>query len=270
MWDFDAEVDTLDEVPEEFKGLYTEADGKFTLNAKLVVKIGQGTGAKIGLDRERLTVASLKEKLRAFKAIGETPEALQQRITELEEAATASPDKQAIEATIARRYEAKITTLTNENTELRTQVTTVRGESDADFLNNEIASAIAASDALPNALRPILRERARVERDDQGVRRLVVRDDKGEEVLTPRGEPVTSLVTYASLLKTNDEYGFAFKAVGTSGGGSNPNHQRQGGGGAKNPFDPKTLNLTEAQALITSNPGRAKQLAEAVGHAVTW
>jgi len=269
MWDFDAEVDSLDPVPEEFRGLYTEKEGKFVLHGKLAAKLNAGTGAHNALRTERDTVKTLKTQLAAFKAIGETPEAITDKMHQLEEDATKSPDKAAIEATISKRYETKEATLNNRIKDLESSLANRTRESDQDFLSREIADAISASNAIPAALRPVLREHVRVERDDNGERRLVITGDDGSEVLTGRGEPITSVKVFAEYLKGKEDFGFAFKASGNSGAGTAPNGGKGTPSGV-NPFDEKTLNLADAQELISSNPNRARELAKAAGYPVNW
>lgn len=268
MFDFDLILDNLDSVPDEFKGLYTAGDdGKFNLAPALADKLKAGGGAHTALAKERKDKANLEKIVKAFRTVSgvDTPEDLQARIESLEADATKASGadervakvKQDLETT----YKGQIDTLT-------TTLNTERAESDRDFRDRNVMDAISGAEAIPEALRPILRERVSAVRGDDG-RKLVIKDDNGEEVLDGHGNPIT-LKAYVEKLKADEKYGFAFKPSNSLGAGTgNGNGNNKNIGGA-NPFAEKTRNLTEAQALIKSNPERARALANQAGYPVTW
>lgn len=270
MFEFDTEVDTLEGVPEEYRGLYSETDeGKFQLDEALARRLSGGANAAKALRDERANVSNLKRQLQAFKALGETPEAVQERIDEAEAKAGNSADREEIEAAIQRRFEAKEKTLNNQIAELKEELQGTREESDREFLGREIADAISTTNAIPTALRPILRERIRITRED-GQRSVVVLDDEGQPAIGANGETL-SVKAYAEKLRANEDYGFAFKAstpsgAGTGGGQKGPRGRHTG----PNPFDPKTRNLTEQGRLRKENPDRARALAREAGLEVNW
>lgn len=266
MFDFEPELDTLDGVPDEFHALYSpDADGKFILAPKLAEKLGNGAGAAKALRTERAAKTAAERALAAFKAIGETPDAISAQIAELEETAnkaSGAEDRVAkVRTDLEKTFGAQISTL-------QTELDTERKRGDADFVARVHADIIAQTDGISHALGPILRERSRIKRAEDGTRAVVFVDESGEEVTNGQGDPIHPKA-YGEKLKATEEYGFAFKASGKSGSGSNPNPHR--GPGGKNPFHKDSKNLTEAQELIRTNPDRARALAQQAGHSpINW
>jgi len=269
MFDFDLILDNLDNVPDEFKGLYTAGDdGKFNLAPALAEKLKAGGGAHTALAKERKDKANLEKIVKAFRTAAgvETPEELTERITTLEDQANKASGADERVANVKKdledTYQGQITTLT-------TTLANERADSDRDFRDRNVMDAISAAEAIPEALRPILRERVSTVRSDDNKRSLVIKDENGEEVLDGHGNPIT-LKAYVEKLKADEKYGFAFKpsgALGAGAGNGNGNNKNIGG---VNPFKKETQNLTEAQKLIASNPERARALAQQAGYPVTW
>lgn len=265
MFDFDPELDTLDGVPEEFRSLYSQGDdGKFTLAPKLAEKLGNGAGAARALRTERTAKTAAERALAAFKAIGETPEAITQRIAELEDEANKASGAEERVARVRTDLEKTFgTQLAAAQTELETE----RNGRDREYLARVHSDIIAQADGIPHALGPILRERSRIKRGDDGARSVIFVDENGEEVTNGQGDPIAPKA-YAEKLKADEAYGFAFKPSGAKGSGTNPNPHR--GTPGVNPFHKDTLNRTEQGNLIKTNPERARALAQQAGVPVTW
>lgn len=267
MFDFELELENLDNVPDEFKGLYTAGDdGKFKLNDKLATKLGNGAGAARALTAERTAKNALDKLVKKFKELAgvETPEELEARLQELEakaDKATGAEDRIAqVRADVEKTLGARIK-------ELETALATERTESDTDHRDRVIVDAISSKKGIPEALKPILKERVKASRGEDGKRVLQVIDDDNQPVLDGHGNPI-SVDAYVEKLRANERYGFAFEPTGTQGAGSGT------GAGPKtmgnNPFKAETRNLTAAQDLIRTNPDRARALANQANYPVTW
>jgi hypothetical protein len=265
MFDFEPELDTLDSVPDEFRTLYSDdGEGKFILAPKLAEKLGNGAGAAKALRTERAAKTAAERALAAFRAMGETPEAISTQIAELEAEANKAS---GAEDRVARVKTDLEKTFGTQISSLQTELDNERKRGDADFVARVHADIIAQADGIPHALGPILRERSKIKRNDDGTRSVVFIDENGEEVTNGAGDPIQPKA-YAEKLKADEAYGFAFKPSGAKGGGSAPNPHR--GVGGKNPFHKDSQNLTEANELIKTNPERARALAAQAGFPVNW
>ena len=94
MFEFMPTVADLNAVPEQFRGLYVKTDGQdgYTIHEDFTKHVG---GLKGALEKERKTVKTLNTSLEAWKALGETPDAVVARNKELEEQLTANKDGKA-------------------------------------------------------------------------------------------------------------------------------------------------------------------------------
>src|SRR5262245_7496053 len=93
-FEFPVEVDNIETVPENFRGLYVaqEGNGKFLIHSDFK---GHVSGLVSALDKERKTNKDSKTKLAAWTALGESPEAVTARFGEMEAQVTASKEGKA-------------------------------------------------------------------------------------------------------------------------------------------------------------------------------
>lgn len=272
-------VDNLEEIEEPFRDLYTEKDGKFTLNldddVKKHPKVLALSTAVERLKREKQGVV---EKLTAAETkLAELPEGFDpDKYAEEQDELTAlrakkdgkdttddearQSQKKLYEQRIAKmeeKHAAEKAALEKNSRELEGQIEKVMGD---EGLTKALVAAGVDKKLLPGAT-ALLRKSVKVARvDGNGEWRAFIATDTGEATID---EFVTNWAQ-------SDEGGVYIEKA--KGGDS------KGGNGSKlgeNPFassaDGKVKpNLTKQQEMIMTNPERARALARAAGYPVTW
>lgn len=252
--------DTEGEVPEQYKGLFVLRGGKWVLDGIE----GLATSADIhklttALATEKAAHTATKEKYApiADRDVSEIVAELD-RIPELEAQASGSKDvkeqvDKAVEArvkTIQAQHDRMVKDLTSKLAASETQL----GVLVAEQKQGKISAAITAAAKEMN-----VRE-ANVEDAILYCSRLLDIDPTTNNILTKDGVGVTPGLDPVALLRDlRDKKGWWETSVGaglTGGKGSTIGN---------NPWDPKTLNLTQQSAIYKDNPARAKALAAAVG-----
>lgn len=210
-------VDSLEAVDEPFRTLYEQDGDKFKLK---VEGIEDTTGLKTALQKERKTASDLQKQTNAWKAIGRTPEEIQE-LLEAQEA------RQLTEAEKKGEWDKLKTQMNSAHeTALKSKDETIgamRKRLEAELVDAKATAAIAAAKGVPELLLPIVQRFVKVD-DDFNVQ---VVDAKGDPRVNGKGEPL-SITDLISEMKENEVYGRAFEGSGHSGSGTRPNN---GGGG---------------------------------------
>lgn len=127
--------DTLDEVPDSFKDLYSEKDGKAVLTGINGLKTNQDVlNVQEALRKERADHAAAKEALKPWKAFGDDPTELQaklDRIAELEAAAGGKLDDAAIQKLVEARLGQKTAPLERQLKDSTTRIGELEQENSA-------------------------------------------------------------------------------------------------------------------------------------------
>ncbi|EFL88296.1 hypothetical protein [Ahrensia sp. R2A130] len=253
----------LAEVPEQFHALYSREgdEGDFTLDPSIAGLVND----RATLNRTVAAVRKERDEAKAtngaLKAAGfENVDAVTARITELEEQATKGANADEIVAKrLAEVNEKHARELAAKDESLSKATTRLNDE----LMGRQVSEAITATNAVPEALRPILRERLRIVEED-GKQIVQAIGDDGEPVYGSDGKPMGAKA-FAEKLRAEETYGFAFKADPKSGGGGTGNNPAKGGGGP-NPFvvkDGQRPNMTLIGQALKDNPARAKAQAAA-------
>ena len=267
MFDFPATVAALEDVPEEFRGLYSrEGDqGDFKVNPA----IGALSTSIANLNTTNRTIRGERDAARKITAAMtkggfETWEDVQTRIAELE---TQANQKAGAEEQVARVKADLEATHARQKQESDGIIQSLRTTLEEQIIGRASLEAINEEKGKPKLLNPIVRQRLRMVEEDGKFRVQVIGDD-GQPMLDGNGGELT-IKGYVNKLKADPDYGDAFEPTGNNGTGSNPNGHK-GGPTGDNPFKAETRNLTKQQELIQTNPDRARALAQAAGVAVNW
>jgi hypothetical protein len=223
---------TIDEVPESFRELYAEKDGK------VVPKIENPDGflgnysrlereAKERADRLKAYDGLDPEKARAALTAAEQAEAEKQRA-----AGDWASREQSLTESWQKRYDAEVTART-----------TLEQKLNAAIADRDVADAIAAEKGKAKLLKPALAGRVKVEVVDGELRSVVYGED-GKPAYHD-GAPMTVRQLVASL-KSDPEFMPAFDGTTASGGGATGSVAHLGGRG----FDLKTASAAEKTAYI--------------------
>lgn len=265
-----AVVDSLDDVDEKYKDLYTEVNGKFEITGiedvtllSPVKKLKDENGAR------RISERKAKEALAPYAAlIGERKledvQLMLDRYPELEAAAEGKLDDKKIDGIVETRIKAKLAPVERENGTLKQQIAErdgiIQGYKTKETIrtvHDSVREAIgkqqgfqqtAIEDALMHAERMF-------EVNEDG--KVVTRDEVG---VTPGIDAVVWLTEMQ--VKRPHWWGT------TTGGGSRGNNGSQGSTSGNNPFTREHWNMTEQGKLIRTNRARAEQLAKSAGTTV--
>lgn len=256
--------DTKDAIPEKFRDLYTETDGKWHLTGVKGVK-SQADIDRMndGLTKERAEHKKTKEKLAAWTRLGESPEKVHERLDrmeELEEAAGGALNDERIEKLVEKRLKGKTASLTREVEGLRAKVgelETANTELSTSISRGKVEGAIrkAATDAGVRAEAIddfVTLAAAHFEVAADGV--IVTSDKAGKAGQTPEA--------YMAAQKDRRKYLWPDSVGGGSRGG-------QGGQNGANPWARDSWNITEQGRIAKEQgPEKAAALAKAAGVAV--
>ncbi len=266
--------DTVDEIPEAFRELYSEKNGKFELTGI--------TGVKTQADIDRLQTSLGKERedhkttktslgiwgdLNHEEVMGKLD-----RMPELEAAAKGKLDDAQIDEVVNRRVEGTLNsrlapverekkTLAEENATLKEENATLRGEktkrSIHDAVREQLIKTKAIGDAHEDAL--FLAERVFEVRADDGA------------VVTKEGVGVTPGVNADVWLGEMQEKRRHWwpDSVGSGAGGSNAGGSGGSLSGAANPWSLDGWNMTRQGSYLREHGrDRANQMAKAAGTTV--
>jgi hypothetical protein len=229
-FEFQPTLETLDEVPQNYRALYSQGESGFTLDGVLAKKLDV-SGLTSALDKERKNVKTLNGLVASFKNLGETPEAVQQKLQELQEAATSTKEGKAnwdkmkadLEAGHKRALDAS-----------GQQILGMKRTLESHLIDAEAVKEIAEAKGSSQLLLPHIRSQVKViEEGGKYVVRIV--DAEGD----PRGDSKGGFMTIKDLvaeMKTSDSYSRAFDATGTGGSGKQPGN----GGKPNNQQQPTT------------------------------
>lgn len=259
------QYDSLDLVPDAFKGLYTEKDGKAVLtNVNGLKTQADVDTVRDALRKERENHAVTQNLLKPWNGLKpDEVTAKLSRFDELEAASKGKIDETKIEEIVGNRLKLKTgpleTQLNDANTLLKTkdeEITKLRGTLTDISMKDIVRSAALKSKVHPTAVSDVeLAAKNMMSFDEQG--KLVTRDGL---------EGISAGLDIDAFMKT------MFKQrphwwPESEGGGSRENGN--GGFSNKNPWSKEHWNMTEQGRYLTEN-GReaADRLAKSAGSSV--
>lgn len=224
-FEFPAHVDSLESVPKEFHGLYapTEGGDGFSHHSDFQSHIH---GLTTALDKERKGAKAIKDSLKAWQelGLGSTP---QEALAAINAAEGDGPDKGESQKQFEDRLvkmKMEMETAFGGKIEAKDgEITQMRGSLEKYLITAEATSAISAADGESILLMPHVQSKVKVFNEDGNYIARVI-DKDGD----PRGDGKGGFMTIAGLvaeMKKDPVYARAFKASGTSGGGTPPNGQ---------------------------------------------
>lgn len=224
MFDFQLELDAVDEVPEGLRPIYIKSeDGKFRIESALAKKLDV-TGLTTALDKERKANKTVKDQLEAWKKlnVGVTPEEAATKLQELTERATNGDGKANWDKMKRDLEESHNKTLGLKDQEVHKMVGTVEKY----LIDSEATKALADLKGSPALLLPHVRAQVKVvEQNGEYITRVVDKDGD------PRGDGRGGFMTIKDLvseMKASAEYGRAFESSGSTGGGKPPSSSKSG------------------------------------------
>lgn len=258
--------DKMDAVPEAFRGLYTEKDGKAVLTNVNGMKTPQDVlNVQEALRKEREDHGVAKTALKAWGAL--KPDEVQSkldRIAELEAAAGGKLDEEAMQKIIDARLgqktaplERQLRDLTVERDTIIAERDTLRGSIQRRDMNDVIRSVATEMKVLGTAIPDVeMLAATYLERDATTGEFIVKADAKG---VTP-GTDVRGFMK--DMQKLRPHWWPASTGGGAGGGGF-------GGDNGDNPWSAKGWNMTkQGQYVREHGVAKAQEAAKAAGSAI--
>ena len=218
------EVESLDNVPEQFRGLYAEADGKYQLNEPFKGVAEAVTGLNRSLKASRAEAKAMKGKvdLSALSEFGEDPasiaETVKTRLQELE-GQLANGDKaklnlDKVKEDLAKAHSKDLEKINKRSDALQTQLYGL-------LVENAATTAISELKGIPELLMPFVKTQVNVV-EEEGEFRVFVVDPQGDRRYSGiTGQPM-SIKELVSEMKANEKFGRLFESEAPQGGGTPP------------------------------------------------
>lgn len=256
--DFSKPVDSLDAVPEQFRGIFSQGqDGKYVVPDTFKGVAASITGLNTALKAARLEAKNKAPvDLSALAEFGDSPEAIlegiNKKITEVGGAKAADFNKQldAARQAEATKHAGLLDGEKKRSQALQTQLYGL-------LVENAATSAVAELKGVPELLLPFIKQQVKVgEKDGEFIVQVI--DSQGDQRYSgTTGQPM-SIKELVAEMKGQEKFGRLFESeqqANRGGGGFNP------GGGTKPPAAPngeKTANQKLASgvaARLARRPG---------------
>lgn len=260
------EVDTIEEVDEKYRDLYTAQGDKFVLTGVEGIKpLHEFAKVHSSLGKERTDHKATKAKLDAWAAFGtaEEVQAKLDRIAELEAAAGGKLNDEQINKLVDGRIGAKTAPLQRELDTTKASLAE-RDQIIAGYKAKDVQRSIV--DSLRDALKKHEGFQATAIDDAAMLAERMFEVDEDGNVVTKDGVGVTpgiDMVVWLTEMQTKRPHWW-----GTSQGGGATGSKGNLGGGGANPWTAENWNATEQTRIYKENAQRAEQLAKSAGTTV--
>lgn len=251
-----AKIEKLEDVEEQYRGLYTEVDGKFILGVEEVDgwALDDVRGLRSGIQSARATAKEAKDKLEAYA--GMDPTEAKNAIEAVSRQAAAGDD---VEEKIREKYIARERTREEKHLaevqKLAAAVEDRKRKHHAAELERHVQDAIKAHEGNELYIGHHVRQRVRVEEDDDGNLTFPVVGDDGKVLYSEKpGE--NKLMTAEELVgtkfKSDPRWIDAFPGAQKRGTGAKGSDN--GSGGPR--IDPNLSPKARVDAYFASNNSR--------------
>lgn len=249
-----ATVESLEQVEEQYRGLYEERDGVFRLSVEGVEFEDDVKGLRSALEKER------KARRDAEKRLGSLPADFDpEKWAELTEAQKRAEEDKAKQAGKWDDWKKQLQEQhAKELRERDEKLGTLQSRLNNLLVTSVAAQEIAKLEGSTKLLMPHIERMTKVvDVDGEPVARVV--DEHGQERLGKSGEPMT-IAELVSEMRESDDFAAAFKGSGASGGGA-AGRSAAGGSGRGRVRTKADLNDWEKKAAFIEEHG-AKAYAE--------
>lgn len=261
-------VESLDLVPEKYRGLYVEADGKFTISEAVKGLVGDYVGvtstlAGVRVDKKKVTDENAERRL-ATKAVEDFAQSIGLEAGDDGVAIALKAFVDDLQGQVKGGKEIKINLdkingeWENRFAELGTskdaEITEMRGALSKHLISDAASRALAEAKGSIDLLLPHVLSQCKVVKEDNGNYSVTVLDAQGDSRFDGSGGlmGVSGLV---AEMKTQEKFGRAFESETSQGNGSRPgsmnksNTQRNEGDRELSPIDKIRIGMQKGQAL---------------------
>lgn len=226
-------IEKLEEVEEPLRPFYkeNETDKKFYLDLE---DYEDPAPLKRNLEAARRSERAMKQQVEKWEKLGLSEEEITALKAKAEDDAVKEAERKGEwDKLRAQMNEKHALDLKNKDTAIEVEKgnsAKLRGQIERFLVDAKATAAIAAAEGEPELLLPLVKRFIKVEQDENGEYSTSIVDDKGGPRVNGKGDPLTIEELLAEM-KSSEKLGRAFKASGSSGGGSQP-------GGGHNPKAP--------------------------------
>lgn len=234
------QVDNIEDVPENLRGIYKESGGKYVVPEDLHPIVEAWNGLHTANENIRKENKQLQRRgevdLSPLKDFGESiPDIatkVQERIRELQEAADAGASnkvnldkvRQELKAAHAQEVEAL-------KTESQKEVTSLQGALEQVLVNDNAVRAIAERKGDPDLLLPFVTPHVKVVKQEDGSYEPIVVDEDGDRRISSTTGKSMTVGELVDELRKNTKYQRLFDSEGKGGGGKPPGNSGSAGRG---------------------------------------
>lgn len=255
-----AVVEDINTVDAAFRTLYTEADGKYTLQVEGMVPSTALAAVKTEAGGYRIELKAAKAKLAEFGDLDPAKTAeLLNRIPELEIAAAGKIDDKKLEELVTTRLATKIAPIQRERDTFFNEVKTLKEQIDT-FNQKEkfrtVGDAIRAAAKKAGVLDVAMDDAIML-----GERVFEVGDDRSVTAKDGVGcTPGIDVATWFAEIQPRRSHWWGPSVGGGANGGKG-----NGGYGGTNPWANETWNMTEQGKILNADRKKAEAMASAAG-----
>lgn len=258
-------VDKLDDVPEQYRDLYTEKNGKFELTGVEGMKTQADIDrVQAGLAKERTEHKATKTALSAWgDRKADEVIAILDRVPELEAAAAGKLDENKINTMVESRVGSKLAPVQRQVATLTANL----AEKDAIIAGYQTKERTRSiHDGVRDAISKTKGFQASAAEDALMLAERMFEVNEDGKVVTKDGVGVTpgvDAVVWLTDMQQKRPHWWGPTEGGGAGGSGNGNRE-----GGDNPFTAANWNMTKQGEILRANPTRAEQLARAAGTTV--
>lgn len=224
-------VEKLDDVDENLRPMYQERDGAFYLDLDGIDEHPSVAKAKSNLEAARRSERAMKAQIEKWEKLGKSDEEILALIEGEEKAKNAQLEAKGQWEELKKQMNEKhqielkkFESLVDGEKQISAKL---RGQIERYLVDAKATAAITAAEGEPELLLPIVKKFMKVTQGEDGEFSTSIVDDKGGARVNGKGDPLTIDELLAEM-RNSEKLGRAFKASGSSGGGSAP-------GGGSNP-----------------------------------
>lgn len=213
-------VEAIDNIAEEHRSLYKESNGKFVLD---VEGYDDPTALKSALQKEREAARTYEKQVKAWGALGKTPEEIQQLL----EAHQKAEENKALKGGEWEKLKEQMQSQQAKERDVWTaEKQAMQSAIERNLIDAQAAQAIANAKGKTLLLMPHVKASVRVVKDgDEYAVRVV--DKTGNPRVNGKGDYLT-IADLVGEMRQSDDFGAAFEATGITGGGAAGNHGSNG------------------------------------------
>jgi hypothetical protein len=210
-------VDSLDDVSEAHRDLYTEKDGKFVLS---VDGLEDNSGLKKALETERETRKKYEKQIKSWERTGKTPDEIAELLASAEEAERQKHEKEGNFDALLKQHQGK---WDKERSDLAAELEAAKASERGAIVNTSLMAALTKAGATEEGI-DLLPDRlsSRIKFDRDGDKRVI--NIVAADGVTPlAGSSKDGTATFDDLVKEAvDKYPSLFKGSGAGGSGKQP------------------------------------------------